>query len=61
VNPKTGQGPKADLDTLILHIAANALLEIKKRKLLMATQNSYKIIETVGRNGADPARVYGMC
>jgi hypothetical protein len=47
--------------TRILHIAANALLEIKKRKLIMATQNSYKVLETVGRNLADPARVYGMC
>jgi hypothetical protein len=47
--------------TRILHIAANALLEIKKHKLIKATQNPYKALETVGRNGTDPARVYGMC
>src|SRR5262249_40909907 len=28
--------------TRVLHIAANAILEIKKHKLIMATQNSYK-------------------
>jgi hypothetical protein len=35
--------------TRILHIAANALLEIKKHKLILATQEVPKVIETGGR------------
>ena len=34
--------------TRILHIAANALLEIKKRKLTSATQEAHKVTEPSG-------------
>jgi hypothetical protein len=47
--------------TRILHIAANALLEIKKRKLILATQEAHKVIEIGGRSSTDFAVLHGVC